>query len=134
MKYLLDTNICIYLIKRRPSSVIDRIRKEDMDAIAISAVTLAELHYGVARSRYPEQNRIALLEFMVPFRILDFDQDAAVAYGKIRAQLESVGTPIGPMDLLLAAQALSQDLILVTNDEKEFRRVRNLNLENWADP
>ena len=77
------------------------------------------------------ENRIALLEFLVPFVILDFDQSAAAVYGSVRASLERKGTPIGPMDLLLAAQALSQQLILVTNNEKEFRRVAALRIENW---
>jgi len=84
------------------------------------------------RSRYPDRNRIALLEFLLPFALLDFDQAAAVEYGRIRLLLESKGQPIGPMDLLLAAQAKAHDLILVTNNEKEFARIEGLRLENWA--
>jgi tRNA(fMet)-specific endonuclease VapC len=132
MKYLLDTNICIYIINKKPLTTIDRVREKQINDIAISTITIAELEYGIERSRHSAQNRIALLEFLVPFSILDFDQYSAIAYGKIRKQLESKGTPIGPMDLLLAAQALSHNLILVTNNEKEFKRIDNLQVENWA--
>ena len=132
MKYLLDTNTCIYIINRKPPSALAHIRSKQPVDVAISTVTIAELEYGVYRSRKTDQNRIALLEFLVPFTILDFDHDAAAVYGSIRALLESRGTPIGPMDLLIAAQALSQDLVLVTNNEREFRRFAGLNIENWT--
>lgn len=132
MKYLLDTNTCIYVINRKPPSALAHIRSKRPVDIAISTVTIAELEYGVYRSRKTDQNRIALLEFLVPFTILDFDHDAAAVYGSIRASLESKGTPIGPMDLLIAAQALSQSLVLVTNNEREFRRLAGLNIENWT--
>ena len=131
MKYLLDTNICIYTINKRPASVLDTIRSKLPEEIAISSITIAELHYGAERSRYPHQNRIAILEFLMPFSLLDFDQRAASCYGIIRERLESKGTPIGPMDLLLASQAAAYDLIFVTNNIKEFKRIRNLSLENW---
>jgi tRNA(fMet)-specific endonuclease VapC len=131
MNYLLDTNTCIYVINKKPSSVVQRIQTKRPEQIAISTITQAELEYGVARSKHPEQNRVALLEFLFPFLILDFDQMAAVQYGLIRSRLESIGKPIGPMDLLLAAQARSRDLVLVTNNEKEFRRVEDLKIENW---
>jgi tRNA(fMet)-specific endonuclease VapC len=132
MNYLLDTNMCIYIIRKKPAAVVKRMRAKQPGEVAISAVTLAELEYGIARSRWPERNRIALLEFLFPFAILDFDQKACLHYGRIRASLESAGKPIGPMDLLLAAQARSRDLILVTNNEKEFRRVAGLRVENWV--
>jgi tRNA(fMet)-specific endonuclease VapC len=132
MTYLLDTNICIYLINKKPPIVLDRIRSKHPDEVAISTITIAELEYGVLRSKYPDQNRIALLEFLIPFSILDFDQIAATHYGYVRQELESKGKPIGPMDLLLAAQALSKNLIFVTNNEKEFIRIKNLRIENWA--
>ena len=132
MNYLLDTNICIYIIKRKPRVVLRRVRSKQPGQVSISAVTIAELEYGIARSRYPERNRMALLEFLFPFAILDFDSQAAFAYGRIRSLLESRGKPIGPMDLLLAAQAKSRGLVLVTNNEREFRRVDNLRIENWA--
>jgi tRNA(fMet)-specific endonuclease VapC len=132
MRYLLDTNTCIYIINKKPSSVIKRIQTKQPEEIAISTITQAELEYGVARSRYPDRNRIALLEFLFPFYLLDFDQMAASQYGLIRSSLESKGKPIGPMDMLLAAQAKSIDLILVTNNEREFRRVEGLKTENWV--
>lgn len=132
MNYLLDTNICIYIINKKPASVIKRIQTKQPEQIAISTITQAELEYGIARSRNADQNRIALLEFLFPFLLIDFDQMAAVQYGLIRASLESRGKPIGSMDMLLAAQARSRDLILVTNNEKEFHRIEGLKLENWV--
>ena len=132
MNYLLDTNICTYIINKKPSVVLKRVQSKQPGQIAISTITLAELEYGVARSRYPDRNRIALLEFLFPFMILDFDPEASVEYGQIRALLDAKGRPVGPMDLLLAAQAKSHNLILVTNNEKEFRRIDGLRIENWA--
>ena len=132
MNYLLDTNICIYIINKKPASVIKRVQTKHHEQIAISTITQAELEYGIARSRNVDQNRIALLEFLFPFLLIDFDQMAAIQYGLIRASLESRGKPIGSMDMLLAAQARSRDLILVTNNEKEFHRIDGLKLENWA--
>lgn len=132
MNYLLDTNICIYIIKKKPAVVLKLVQSKQPGEIAISAITIAELEYGIARSRYPDRNRIALLEFLFPFTILDFDPRAAMAYGQIRSVLESKGRPIGPMDLLLAAQAKSHNLVLVTNNEREFKRIEGLRLENWA--
>ena len=114
------------------SPALKRVQSKPPGHIAISTITLAELEYGIARSRYPDRNRIALLEFLFPFAILDFDQRACVDYGRIRASLEAKGRPIGPMDLLLVAQAKSRDLILVTNNEREFRRIDSLRIENWA--
>jgi len=131
MNYLLDTNVCIYVINKRSASVIRRIQTKDPEQIAISTITQAELEYWIARSKHPERNRVALLEFLFPFLLLDFDQIAAVQYGLIRASLEARGRPIGAMDMLLAAQARSRDLVLVTNNEKEFRRVEQLEIENW---
>ena len=132
MIYLLDTNICIYIINKKPPAVVKRIQSKQPEQIAISSITIAELEYGIVRSRYPDRNRIALLEFLIPFMILDFDQMASVVYGWIRSFLESKGKPIGPMDLLLAAQAKSRNMILVTNNEKEFNRIDGLQTENWA--
>jgi tRNA(fMet)-specific endonuclease VapC len=131
VKYLLDTNTCIYIINKKPPSAISRIQSKQPEEVAISTVTVAELEYGVHRRQRIDQNRIALLEFLVPLTILDFDQGAAAVYGSIRASLESRGTPIGPLDLMIAAAAMSQGLILVTNNEKEFSRVEGLQLENW---
>jgi len=132
MIYLLDTNICIYIISKKPPAVVKLIQSKQPEQIAISSITIAELEYGIVRSRYPDRNRIALLEFLIPFMILDFDQMASVVYGWIRSFLESKGKPIGPMDLLLAAQAKSRNMILVTNNEKEFNRIDGLQTENWA--
>jgi tRNA(fMet)-specific endonuclease VapC len=132
MNYLLDTNICIYIINKKPAAVLKKVQSMQPGQIAISTITIAELEYGAARSRYPDRNRIALLEFLFPFTILDFDQKASMEYGRIRTLLESRGRPVGPMDLLLAAQAKAHNLILVTNNEKEFARVDGLRIENWA--
>ena len=131
MKYLLDTSTCIYIINKKPPPAVARVRSKQPEDVAVSTITVAELEYGVYRSQNTDQNRIALLEFLVPLAILDFDQSAAAVYGSIRASLESRGTPIGPMDLLIAAQAMSQGLILVTNNEREFGRVEGLGIENW---
>ena len=131
MKYLLDTNTCIYVINKRPASVLNTIRSKHPDEISISSITIAELNYGAERSQNPHQNRIAILEFLIPFSLLDFDQRSAFYYGRIRKALESEGTPIGPMDLLLASQAKAYNLIFVTNNIKEFKRIDNLRLENW---
>ncbi|MFC1582196.1 type II toxin-antitoxin system VapC family toxin [Planctomycetota bacterium] len=132
MKYLIDTNICIYLIKRKPPEVIQKLKRLHMDTIGISAITVSELEYGIEKSAHTEQNRIALLEFLVPFTILDYDQEASSEYGRIRTALEKKGKPIGAMDLLIAAHAKSKGLILVTNNEKEFKRVEGLQVENWV--
>jgi len=132
MNYLLDTNICIYTINKKPSSVVSKIRSKRPEEIAISTITIAELEYGVTKSLHPDQNRAALLEFLIPFTIMDFDQIASLHYGQIRMSLESKGMPIGPTDLLLAAQAKSRNLTLVTNNEEEFQRIDSLRLENWV--
>lgn len=131
MKYLLDTNTCIYIINKKPPLAVKRIRSKQPEDVAVSTITIAALEYGVYRSRKTDQNRIALLQFLVPLTILDFDQSAAALYGSTRVYLESRGTPIGPMDLLRAAQAASRDLILVTNNEREFSRIQGLQIENW---
>ena len=132
MKYLLDTNICIYIIKKKPLQVIDRLRSLALEDVAISSVTLAELEYGIQKSSRPEQNQEALNEFLSPLEILSFDDRAACHYGEIRAYLERSGQPIGAMDLMIAAHARSLSYLLVTNNEKEFVRVPELNVENWV--
>ena len=131
MKAMLDTNICIYIIKRRPQSVLNRFSTFPVGDIGISTITLAELEYGAAKSAQPRKNREALEEFVSPFDLAPFDRDAAEAYGRIRATLERKGLPIGAMDMLIAAHALSLGVNLVTNNEKEFRRVSGLRVENW---
>lgn len=132
MKYLLDTNICIYIMNKRPIEVIEKCRQCEPGEIGISSVTLSELQYGVSKSDQRTKNKLRLDDFLVPFEILAYDQGAANVYGDIRFQLEKKGTSIGPLDMLIAAHAISQDLILITNNEKEFRRVKKLKVENWA--
>lgn len=132
MKYMLDTNICIYAIKHKPEAVIRRFLLHDPEEICISAVTYAELMHGVEKSMAVQKNRLAVALFLSPITVLDFGAGAAEAYGKIRGELERKGTPIGPMDLLIAGHARSEGLILVTNNTREFCRVEGLQVENWA--
>jgi tRNA(fMet)-specific endonuclease VapC len=132
MKLLLDTNICIYLIKKRPPSVLRHFDAYHAGTIGISSITVAELEFGVQKSRYPSQNQEALEQFLLPLVLLDFDREAARAYGELRALLESRGRVIGALDMLIAAHALSQDLPLATNNVKEFSRVPGLKVVNWA--
>lgn len=132
MKYMLDTNICIYVIKRRPAAVIERFLMHDPGDICISSITYAELMHGVAKSQAQEKNQIALSLFLSPIAILDFDNAAAEEYGRVRADLEKKGTPIGPMDMLIAAHAKAAGLTLVTNNTREFARVDGLLIEDWV--
>jgi tRNA(fMet)-specific endonuclease VapC len=131
MIYLLDTNICIYLIKQKPPEILKKFTQYTPDDLAISAITVAELQFGVQKSRYPAQNQAALEQFLLPLNILDFDYAAAIVYGRIRALLERQGLPIGAMDLLIAAQALSTNLSIITNNTREFVRVPGLQVLNW---
>ena len=131
MKVLLDTNICIYLIKNRPTSVRGHFDRQMPGDVGVSAITVAELSYGVAKSQAKARNAAALEMFLLPLEILDFDRDAALTYGDVRAHLEKKGHPIGALDTLIAAQALSRDLTLVTNNLREFKRVPRLRCENW---
>ena len=132
MKRMLDTNSCIYLIKRHPSSVLDRFRSLPVGTLGLSIITLAELMYGASKSRDRERNQEALEQFVAPFEIASFDTDAATAYGRLRHTLEKQGRPIGSMDLLIAAHALSLNVTLVTNNLGEFERVPGLKVENWV--
>lgn len=132
MKYLLDTNICIYIIKQRPAHVLEQFRAHSLGDIGLSAITVAELSYGVEKSQQVGQNQAALEQFLLPLEVVEFDADAAFAYGKMRAELERWGTPIGALDLLIAAQALSRGLTVVTNNRREFERLDNLMVENWV--
>ena len=129
--YLLDTNICIYLIKQKHKYLQQRIESEDPYKIAVSAITVAELEYGIAKSLYPEKNREALLGFLSSFEIIPFTELDCETFGFLRAYLNKQGTLIGPYDLQIAAQCLSRDLSLVTNNVKEFKKVPNLHFENW---
>jgi tRNA(fMet)-specific endonuclease VapC len=130
--FLLDTNICIYLIKRRPAHVLRRLKEHSIFEIGISCITLSELEYGIHKSSQPFRNRIALAEFLAPFEILAFDDKAALEYGTLRWDLERRGQPIGGMDLLIAAHALSSQCVLVTNNEREFGRIPSLTVQNWV--
>ena len=132
MKYMLDTNICIYIIKHKPELAIKRFLEHDPDDICISSITYAELMYGVEKSQAVEKNRLAMSLFLSPITVVDFDGYAAEEYGRIRAELEKMGTPIGPMDMLIAGHAKSEGLILVTNNTREFNRVDNLVIEDWT--
>ena len=132
MKYMLDTNICIYAIKHKPDTVIRKFLSHDPEELCISAITYAELRHGAEKSMAVERNRIAMSLFLSPITILQFDQHAAEEYGRIKAELEKKGTPIGPMDTLIAGHAKSRGLILVTNNTREFNRVVGLTVEDWA--
>ena len=133
MRYMLDTNICIYYINKKDPQMIEKVRSYLNDGICISALTLAELEYGVAKSAYPEKNADELRRFLSVFDVLEFGGDGAVCYGKIRVDLGRKGTPIGPMDTLIAAHALASGKTLVTNNVREFERVEGLELVNWAE-
>ena len=129
---MLDTNICIYIIKRKPVNVLEKFKSLSIGTIGISSITLAELQFGVMKSSDPKKNQEALDKFLTPLEILDFDYYATIQYGKIRAQLERKGTPIGPLDTLIASHAMSLELTLVTNNLKEFERIPDLKIENWV--
>lgn len=133
MQYLLDTNICIYLIKQKPPRVLTRFQTLSLSDIGISSITVAELEYGVSKSQNQEKNRSALMQFLIPLEIVEFDQAAAAFYGVIRSDLERQGLVIGAMDMLIAAHALSLGVTLVSNNVREFSRVSNLSIENWAE-
>lgn len=133
MKILLDTNICIYIIKRQPQAVLQRFHAYQIGDVGVSSITVAELEFGVRKSQFPEQNQQALTQFLLTLAIADFDSTAASAYGVIKAELEERRTPIGSLDTLIAAHALSLDITLITNNVKEFNRVPKLKLENWVD-
>ena len=133
MHYLLDTNICIYLIKKRPLAVIDRFRQYSPKDVAISTITLFELQYGIEKSQYRQRSKDALAKFLLPLNLINIDRPAAVEAAIIRAQLGKKRMPIGPYDLLIAGLARSMDMILVTNNTKEFERIDNLHLENWIE-
>ena len=130
IRYLLDTNICIYIIKQHPKQVIEHLRTLLVGDVAISVITLAELEYGAAKSSRPEQNREALIAFTAPLEVLPFDDNASLHYGEIRADLERSGMVIGAMDMLIAAHARSRSLKLVTNNSREFQRIHGLDIEN----
>ncbi|MGJ4754742.1 type II toxin-antitoxin system tRNA(fMet)-specific endonuclease VapC [Leptospira kmetyi] len=130
-QYLLDTNICIYIINQKPESVYKKFKKIKLENIFISSITEFELKYGVQKSLHFERNLKVLEEFLSYLNILPFVSEDANKAARIRVELEKVGKPIGPFDLLIASQALSNKLTLVTNNEKEFTRVKDIKIENW---
>ena len=133
MIYLIDTNICIYIMNNHPPEVLQKFKNIGVGKIGISSITISELHYGVCKSNHIKKNIKLLDEFLSPFDILSYDENASRYYGKIRCQLEKQGNLIGPLDMLIAAHALSEKLILVTNNVKEFGRIKLLRIENWVE-
>jgi tRNA(fMet)-specific endonuclease VapC len=131
VKLMLDTNTCIALIKRKPLHALQKFTEYQVGDIGVSSVTLAELRYSVAKSQHHAKNQAALDEFMLPLEVAAFDEQATLAYGVLRAALEKKGTPIGPLDTMIAAHALSLDVTLVTNNTREFKRVPKLTVADW---
>lgn len=132
MRYMLDTNICIYAIKHKPIEVFERLKEHNPSEICISSVTYAELVHGVEKNKAVYKNRIALTLLLADIDILSFDTNAAESYGEIRAELEKKGNPIEPLDMMIAGHAKSLDYIIVTNNVKEFERIEGLKIENWV--
>jgi len=129
---MLDTNICIYIIKNKPKSVMSRFQEYDIGNISLSSITVSELYYGAYKSEYIEKNLLALEHFLQPFNIVEYDLKASIEYGQIRAILERQGNIIGGLDMQIAAHARSLDMTLVTNNTKEFIRVDDLVIDNWV--
>lgn len=132
MRYMLDTNICIYAIKHKPPQVFQKLHEHDPEEVCISSVTYAELVHGVEKSQSIEKNRLALSLLLSNIEILDFDARAAEEYGKIRATLERTGNPIGPLDMMIAGHAKALGYTVVTNNFGEFQRIKDLSLANWV--
>jgi tRNA(fMet)-specific endonuclease VapC len=131
VKYLLDTNVCVDFFNQRHPSVTERIRRSSPEDLCLSSVVVAELRYGADRSQRRDENHERLDVLTAEIQCLDFDLAAAFVYGRIRSALEAEGAPIGPYDMMIAAHTLSRELILVTDNEREFRRVPRLQIENW---
>ena len=133
MKYILDTNICIYIINKKPAKVLRKFERYPVQDFGISSITHAELQCGVEKSENKTTNQAALDEFLLPLTILPFQGKRLVTcYGEIRTALESIGKTIGPLDMLIAAHALGLDLTIISNNIKEFSRIPNLKCENWV--
>ena len=130
--YMLDTNICIYIIKKQPETVLRQLKKKKEKGLFISSITLAELEFGIENSKYKEKNRIALMEFLTIIGIKHFDENAAKEFGIIKKDLKDNNCLIGPMDMLIGAHTKSQKLILATNNTGEFVRIKGLKMENWV--
>ena len=132
MMFLIDTNICIDIMNNHPPEVIQKFREIGVGNICISSITVSQLQYGACKSKQMKKNLKRLDEFLSPFEVLAYDENASNYYGKIRTNLEKQGYVIGPLDMLIAAHALSENLTLITNNEKEFNRVKSLKVENWV--
>lgn len=132
MKFMLDTNTCIYLIKKKTPKLLAHITRHSVGEIGVSSVTLAELWYGVSKSEHLQKNKEALKAFILPLEIADFDEKAAETYGNIRSNLEKAGTPIGSMDLLIGSHSLSLGVTLVTGNIREFKRIKGLRVADWT--
>lgn len=130
--YMLDTDICVYVIKKRPANLLEKFNAIPSNDLCISTITYAELQYGVERSSSKKMNQHILVDFVSHLEVQPWNVEAARQYGKIRTSLEKKGKPIGNMDLLIAAHALSQQCILVSNNLREFSRIRGLKCENWV--
>ena len=131
MKVMLDTNTCIAIIRRKPPQALQRFNAYKVGEIGISWVTLAELELGVAKSQHLEKNQAALDEFVLPLEIANFDRETARVYGRVRAMLEKKGTPIGALDVMIGAHALSLGATLATNNTREFSRIKGLTVVDW---
>jgi len=132
MNYLLDTSTCVELIRRQPVKLVRRLARRPAREFALSTITVAELQYGAEHSSQAARERAALDEFLMTFQVLDFDFEATLAYGKLRAALQAAGTPIGSLDMLTAGHAVSRKLILIMHNLKEFKRVPGLKAEDWT--
>jgi len=132
MRYLLDTDTCIYIIKHKPAWVRDKFNSLPIESVGVSSITSSELYFGVYKSRDTRQNQQALLEFLSPLIVVPYDESAAPFYGELRATLEKTGQTIGSLDMLIAAHALCLGVTLVTNNLREFQRIAGLSLDNWA--
>lgn len=130
--YLLDTNTCIYAMKGTYPNIVQKLLEIHPGEICISSITVGELEYGAAKSRWNEETHFRMMKFLAPFSILPFDAEDAACFGHLRALLAVKGTPIGPFDTLIAAQGLAKGLTVVTHNVKEFARVPMLKLEDWA--
>jgi tRNA(fMet)-specific endonuclease VapC len=134
MKWMLDTDTCVAIIKGKPASVLKKLRGKSVGQVGISSITLGELAFGAATSGRTEEARAALAEFLLALEIASFDSEAAASYGHLRASLEKRGTPIGPLDTLIGAHAAALDVILVTHNTREFGRIDTLRLDDWTSP
>lgn len=131
MKYLLDTDICSYIIRKRPKSVIDKFKSISLGDIGISVITICEFESGIPGSSNPDKLRSAIDTFLSPFFIVDYQQSDAIVFGRVDYFLQSKGIPIGDMDTLIASQAISRELILITNNVKHYSRIAGLKYESW---